>query len=180
MGILFKDDLHDSFGTRALGYMPYGGADFGEVQAVARAVGDGDDDAFYAAWIGAGDRLAERGREALAKGRRASARDSFLRAACHYGSSYHLFFGAPVDPRLVAAFRKQIAAFNDGLALLDPPVMPLRIPFGDHAFPAYLLPAAGRAGETRRSPICTLPRRSPPRGADITASSSTDPVRARC
>lgn len=155
MGILFKDDLHDSFGTRALGYIPFGGTDFGEVQAVARAVGERDDDAFYAAWIGAGDRLAERGREALAKGRRASARDAFLRAACHYGSSYHMFFGAPVDPRLVAAFRKQIAAFNDGLALLDPPVTPMRIPFGEHAFPAYFLPAAGRAGETRPLVILT-------------------------
>ena len=155
MGLLFKDDLHDSFGTWALGYIPYGGADFGEVQAVARTVGEGDDGAFYEAWTGAGDRLVERGKEALAKGRRASASDAFLRAACHFGSSYHPLFGAPVDPRLVTAFRKQIAAFNDGLALLDPPVLPTRIPFGNHAFPAYFLPAAGRAREKRPLVILT-------------------------
>jgi len=55
MGLLFKDDLHDEFGTWPLGYVPWGGVDFGEVQAV----GDGDDGAFHAAWVEAGDRLAE-------------------------------------------------------------------------------------------------------------------------
>ena len=58
MGLLFKNDLHDEFGTWPLGYIPYGGADFGEVRAVADAVGDGDDAAFCDAWCAAGDRLA--------------------------------------------------------------------------------------------------------------------------
>lgn len=59
MGILFKDELHDAFGTWPLGYIPFGGADFGEVLAVARTVGEGDNDAYYRAWTAAGDRLAE-------------------------------------------------------------------------------------------------------------------------
>ena len=46
MGILFKNDFLDGFGTWALGYIPYGGADFGEVQAIAQAVGDGDESAY--------------------------------------------------------------------------------------------------------------------------------------
>ena len=45
MGLIFKDDLHNEFGTWPLAYIPYGGADFGEVAAVARAVGEGDDSA---------------------------------------------------------------------------------------------------------------------------------------
>jgi hypothetical protein len=51
MAVLFKNDFLDGFGTWALGYIPYGGADFGEVQAVAQAVGDGDDGVFYDAWV---------------------------------------------------------------------------------------------------------------------------------
>jgi hypothetical protein len=47
---LFRTDLHEAFGTWPLAYIPYGGADFGEVRAVAEAVGDGDDAAFYDAW----------------------------------------------------------------------------------------------------------------------------------
>jgi hypothetical protein len=42
----FHDSLHDDFGTWPLAYIPYGGADFGEIVAVAYAVGDGDDYAF--------------------------------------------------------------------------------------------------------------------------------------
>ena len=155
MGILFKDELHDEFGTWALGFIPYGGADFGEVQAVARAVGDGDDGAFYRAWTDAGDRIAERARDALAAGRRETARDAFLRAAGHYASAYHPLFGSPVDPRLLAAFRKQIAAFDRGLALLDPPVAPLRIPFEGGSMPAYFLPASGRSHQVRPLVILT-------------------------
>lgn len=155
MGTLFKDELQDFFGTWPLGYIPYGAADYGELEAVARAVGDGDDGAYYQAWNDAADRLVERGKVALARGKRESARHAFLHASCHYSASYHILFGKPVDPRLTAAFRKQLAAFNDGLALLDPPVTQQRIPFGEHTFPAYFLPASGYAGRVRPLLILT-------------------------
>ena len=50
MASLFRDELHKQFGTWPLAYIPYGGADFGELEAVAQMVGDGDDAAFYNAW----------------------------------------------------------------------------------------------------------------------------------
>ena len=153
--MLFKDDLHEFFGSWALGYIPYGGADYGEVQAVARAVGDGDDVAFNKGWTDAGDRIVELGRALLASGKRTSACDAFLRASCHYAVSSHPLFGYPVDRHLAASFRKQIDAFNQGLALLEPAVEPLRIPFEDRSLPAYFLPAAGHANDVRPLVILT-------------------------
>ena len=50
---------------------------------------------------------------------------------------------AAADPRLVAAFRKQMEAFNKALALRDPPVAPLRIPFEGTSLPACFIPAVG-------------------------------------
>ncbi len=144
MGFFFKDDLQDAL-TWAAGYIPYGAADLGEIKAVAQTVGDGDAGEFNKAWVEAGDRIVERARAALAAGKRTSARDAFMRASCHYASSYRPLFGKPVDPRLLASFGKQIAAFNDGLALFDPPVVPLRIPLDGQPMPAYFLPARGRA-----------------------------------
>lgn len=47
------------------------------------------------------------------------------------------------------AFRRQIAAFERGLALLPDPVAPLRIPYEGTTLPAYLLPAAGMASQRR-------------------------------
>ncbi|WP_421723518.1 alpha/beta hydrolase family protein [Bauldia sp.] len=155
MGLIFRDDFHDDFGAWPIGYIPYGGADLGEVIAVGRAVGDGDDGAFYDAWVAAGDRFASQAEEAQAAGRRASARELFLRASCFYCAAYHPIYGAPVDPRLVAAFRKQIVAFDSGLALNDPPVEPLRIPFAGGSLPGYLIPAVGAGDTARPLLICT-------------------------
>jgi pimeloyl-ACP methyl ester carboxylesterase len=155
MGLIFKDQLHDEFGTWPLAYIPYGGADFGEIAAVGRAVGNGDDSAFYNAWVEAADRMAGEAQALADRGRRASARELFLRASCFYGVSYHPLFGRPVDPRLVAAFHKQMDAFDKGLALRDPPVEPLRIPFEHTSLPAYFIPALGNATAVRPLLICT-------------------------
>jgi pimeloyl-ACP methyl ester carboxylesterase len=70
-----------------------------------------------------------------------------LRASAFYATSYHPLYGDPADPRLLSAFAKQTLALNRGLALSDPPVMPVRIPFESASLPAYMLPAEGRQGE---------------------------------
>lgn len=155
MGQLFKDALHERLGTWPLGYIPYGGPDYGEIEAVARVVGEGDDDAFHRAWTAAGDRLAAEGDLALAKGHRASAHELLLRASCCHGKSYHPLYGRPVDPRLATSYRKQIELFDRALALRDEPVLPLRIPFEGTTLPAYFVPAAGGANEVRPLLICT-------------------------
>lgn len=146
---LFADELHETFGTWPLGYIPYGGADFGEVAAVAAAVGDGDDARFHEAWIAAAARLAAEAEAALGRGHVTSARELCLRASAFFAASFHPLYGAPVDPRLLAAFRAQIAAFDHGLALAPHPVRPQTIPFQGHALPAYLVPATGREHEVR-------------------------------
>ena len=143
MARLFRDDLHEAFGTWSLAYIPYGGGDFGEVVAVAEAIGDGDDSAYYKAWTAAADRLRAAADAALTEGHASSARELYLRASAFYATSFHPLYGAPVDPRLLAAFRKQIAAFDQGLALGRHPVHPQRISLENLALPAYFIPAQG-------------------------------------
>jgi hypothetical protein len=55
--MIFSNSFHDGFGTWPVAYIPYGGADFGEIVAVAEAIGQGDDGAYYSAWMQAGDRI---------------------------------------------------------------------------------------------------------------------------
>src|SRR5262249_54760363 len=155
MGLVFENDLYDEFGTWSVGYIPFGGPDFGEIRAVGRAVGSGDDKAFYEAWVAAGDRVVAEAVAEESRGHRSSARDLFLRASAFYAASYHPLYGAPVDPRLVAAFRKQVEAFDRGLKFFDPPVVPMRIPFEGATMPAYFIPAFGRAEEVRPTLILT-------------------------
>lgn len=156
MAWLFKDELLDQLGTFPLGYIPYGGSDFGEVAAIAKAVGDGDSTTFYDTWVAAAERLATQATAALDAGRRASARQLYLRAACFYATSYRPLFGFPVDERLKAAFRQQIDAFEKGLALLDVPAEVLRVPLEGATMPAYVVhPQDERAGKAGPLLICT-------------------------
>jgi len=155
MTLLFENEFHDEFGTWPLAYIPYGGADFGEIAAVAKAVDKDDDGAFYHAFVAAGDRMAAEAEKTLAKGHRASARELFLRASVFYATSFHPIYGKPVDPRLLAAFRKQVAAFDRSLALGDPPVQPMRIPFASAQMAAYLIPAVGHERDVRPLLILT-------------------------
>ena len=155
MGLLFKDDLLDEFGSWPIAYIPYGGADFGEIEAVAKAVGGGDAVRFHEAWVAAGDRFAAEADAAERRGSLVSARELFLRASVFYSTSLHPLFGAPVDPRLLAAYRKEIDALDRGLRLFDPPILPQRIPFEGAAMRAYFVPAAGYAAATRPTIIFT-------------------------
>ena len=79
-----EDPLYDGFASWALGYAPYGGTDPGEVIAICRAIGDGDDSAYYDAWTGAAARLVEEGDTCLSKGQRRSAREFYLHATSFY------------------------------------------------------------------------------------------------
>lgn len=152
---IFSNALHEQLGTWPIAYIPYGGADFGEVRSIAQAIGDGDDDAFYAAWTEAADRMMDEGRVAEAHGHETSAREYYLRAACFYGKAFHPLFGYPVDPRVTESSQRQIASFNRGLALGDEPVEPVRIPFETASMLAYVIPAQGRASERRPLLILT-------------------------
>jgi len=149
MAELFINKLHDAFGSWPIAYIPYGGADFGEIQAVATAVGDGDDSAFYDAWIAAADRMAGEADSALARHHKDSARDLLLRASVFYAASYHPLYGKPVDARLLNAFRKQSSALDRGLSLFNEPIRSVRIPFEKTGMPAYLIPAVGHENEVR-------------------------------
>jgi dienelactone hydrolase len=146
---MFHDALHEDFGTWPIAYIPYGGADFGEIRAVAKAIGEGDDGAYYDAWNEAGDRLKAEADAALSKGHVASARALYLKASAFYATSFHPLYGAPVDPRLLSAFRKQVEAFDKGLALGPHPTAPLAIPFGKTSLPAYFIAAEGFETEVR-------------------------------
>lgn len=155
MTVLFKDDFLDDFGQWPLAYTPYGGGAFGELQAIAAAVGDGGVDEYHTAFTAMARRLADEADAAHAAGHLASARQAHLRSSSYYAASYHPLYGSPVDPRLLDAFDKQVIQLDKGLALGDAPCTPARIPYDGTTLPAYLIPAPGAAGQKRPTIIFT-------------------------
>jgi len=116
---------------------------------VAEATGDGGADAYYDAWTSVAKRLEADAFDASRKGRRQCARELYLKASAFYAASYHPLYGAPVDPRLLTAFRKQVEMLDQGLALRAHPVAPMRILLEASSLPTYLIPAEGREREER-------------------------------
>lgn len=151
MAPLFQDEFLNGLGTWALGYIPYGGSDYGEVTAVAAAVGNGDggEDAFYTEWLAAGDRHVSEAEQARTAGRVVTARDQYLRAAVAYGTAYHPLYGTPVDQRLTSTFARQMAALETGLGMGPAPATKLKIPFDGIELPGFFIPAPGHSEEAR-------------------------------
>lgn len=157
MGLLFKDALHDRLGTWPLAYIPYGGADFGEVRAVAHEVGDGDDSRFFDAWSRAAERLAGDAGRAMERGQRGIAAALWLRASAFYATAYHPLYGEPVDPRLRAAQALQVDAFDRAMQLHEGHVEPMAIDCEGTALPAYLIcSTSGPSQPSEAGPLLIL------------------------
>jgi len=148
MGI-FTDPLHDEFTEMMLGMAPYGGADLGEVEAMAKQVKDGDDGSFFEACAAiAKARIAE-GDAAATAGHQETAYDCYLRAALFLGIGYHPIYGTPVDPRLVDAFHLQMETFEKALRLGVVRAEPVDVPYEGTKIPAWFVRAIGHEDERR-------------------------------
>jgi pimeloyl-ACP methyl ester carboxylesterase len=145
----FTDPVHDEFTEMMLGMAPYGGADLGEVAAMAKLVQDGDDGSYFEACASiARARIAE-GDAAAKAGHLDTAYDCYLRAALFLGIGYHPIYGTPVDPRLVDAFHLQIETFEKALRLGVVRAEPVDVPYEDTRIPAWLVRAVGHEDEPR-------------------------------
>jgi len=131
--------MWEAFGVRALMFALDRGADFGECVTTVGRVPEGDLDAWHREWVATGDRIAAIGDASAAAGHRVSAREAYYRACNYYRVSYLPLYGAPTDPRLVAAFEAETATFLKGAALSDIPIEAVEIPFEDKTLPGYLV-----------------------------------------
>jgi pimeloyl-ACP methyl ester carboxylesterase len=138
MGMIFKDELFDAQWLRAAGHSSAGGADIGECFAAARQIGEPDAERWFQAWSELADGILAEAEKSLAQGCRFSARSAYLRASNYYRTAYTFLIGAPVDARVVSAYRCQRAAFEAAASLMSPAAESIRIPYGDAFLHGYL------------------------------------------
>ena len=143
--MIFKDELFDAQWLRAAGHGCAGGADVGECLAAARQIGEPDAERWFQAWSELADGILAAAQKSLAQGGNVSARSAFLRASNYYRTAYTFLIGAPVDARVVGAYRRQRAAFEAAVSLMSPKAEPIRIPYGEGFLHGYLFRAADDA-----------------------------------
>ncbi len=142
MPALMSDELFSAQLVRAIGYAPYGGADFGECAATAAHITKVDVTLWYEQWFATAERLRRQAVESGAAGAVVSARGAYLRASNYYRTAGLFLMGAPVDPRLVEAHRLEVESFRAGAALLDIPPEVIAIPYEGASLPGYFFRAA--------------------------------------
>jgi pimeloyl-ACP methyl ester carboxylesterase len=153
---LFADPLQDEFASWALGFAPFGGADVGEIVAIADRVKPGDDDSFFKEWSKAAAIHLDAAETAESQGRRHTAYEEGLQASCLYGPAMHIVYGAPVDPRMQAAFAAYSRAFALAMRMRADPAEPMEIPLDGKSMSAFFVPATGvQSGERRPLVIMT-------------------------
>jgi alpha-beta hydrolase superfamily lysophospholipase len=140
--LLFKDDSEFWFEiSRLFGAAEYGGAEFGEVIAIAKNIKSGDYDSWYDAHCAFADRLADEADGQLKKGHKISARDNFLRASSYYRSAEFFLHANPQDPRMKRAFERTTACYKQAAALFTPAIEAVEIPYQGTTLPGYFHPA---------------------------------------
>jgi pimeloyl-ACP methyl ester carboxylesterase len=134
----FADNVQFWFeAKRAFGASSYGASEFGEVMATVNRITSGDGDSWFNEWNAIAERIFAEAEAQLAAGHRTSARDSYLRACTYFRNSEFFLHGNPEDPRIYSAYRKSIAAYKACIALYDPPILAVEIPYEDTTLPGY-------------------------------------------
>ncbi|MER6349220.1 alpha/beta hydrolase family protein [Streptomyces sp. NPDC001595] len=142
MTFLFDDPAFDYQALRTAGYADYGGAQLGEVVAVASRIGDGDTEAWRQAWTALAERVHRLGAAARDEHRPVDARAALLRAHNYYRTAEFFQRDDPHDAEALRLMRLSRETFADAAALMDRPPEFVRIPYEDTSLPAYLYRAA--------------------------------------
>lgn len=150
------DELLDAQVQRAIMAASIGAADRDECLAVARRIGGVDLDRWHDEWRRAGDVAIAKADEMVATGDPEGATRAFLRAATYYRTAGLMAYGAPLDPRLVAANWDQTDAFRRGVALLAIPPSIVEIPYGDTTLPGYWFEPAASSSSTVDGSVVVL------------------------
>ena len=144
----FFNDPSFDFEARALfGDIHYGAGDVGEMLTAVASISDGDAASWVSEWRSLAERVESIGDAANKTGHRVSARGAYLRAAVYYAASYVFVDGTEnADAQLSELFAAHRKCFDLHVGLLDPPAIPISVPYEDSDLPGYLfIPAADGA-----------------------------------
>jgi pimeloyl-ACP methyl ester carboxylesterase len=116
MAFPFKDSLFQAQWLRLAGHAAAGGADLGECLAVAERIREPSLESWFDAWMAAAERIMREGEASQTAGHEASAHAAFLRASNYFRGAYIFLMAPGPDRRLMDAYRRQRAAFEQAMA----------------------------------------------------------------
>ncbi len=136
----FDDPSYDYEFKRTMSYAVSGGADINECLMAAQGIILGQGDTWYEAWHKPAAQLEAMAVKALADGRKATARESLLRASNYHRTAEFFLHGNPKDPRIISSWRASRQTFRQAAEFMNHPIETIAIPYGPrNRLPGYLL-----------------------------------------
>lgn len=144
MRLIFDTDEAFSYETlRAVGYIPYGGGDIGEVLAATSEITPGDYESWHREWRALADRIAAIADKCAADGHAVSATEAYLRASNYYRTSEFFLRDNPTgDPRVLEVFQRSVDTFRAAPAI-QTQWQQVSIPYEGTTLGAYYHNASG-------------------------------------
>lgn len=146
MKVKFQDEQFDFQLLRVMGHTSSRQAEPGECLATAGRIVEGDFESWTREWTRTASRCEEIAVTSLAKGRRASAGDAFLRAANYLRAAEFYLHGTPSDPRIAELSDRALRCFHEGLRASGVRHEVVRVAYEGTTLPAIFYPG----GEGRR------------------------------
>ena len=126
-----------------LGTTHWGGSTLSEVHQVGERLADkvGDDEAWFAEWRRAGDKVRALADQEDGAGHRLTAAEAYLRACCYYQMGER--FRLPKDDVALSVYRDSVDCFKRYIDRIDGArIEPVEVPFEGGVLPAYFVDAA--------------------------------------
>jgi pimeloyl-ACP methyl ester carboxylesterase len=149
--IRFRNDDMDFYFAWILAHQREGGSAFGECFYAAAQVRDGDPESWYTAWMELARRVESQAAQALARGHRVSAHETYLRAFTYHQMAS--IFIRPRDPRLREIWQKAQWCFRQATTQCKPSAEPIEITFEGKFLPGYFLRGND---ESRKAPTLIM------------------------
>jgi len=139
MKFLFDDESFSFEALRAASFATYGGAELGEVLVTARAIPNGDENAWHREWKATAERVEQLGRTSLAAGHLVSAREALLRASNYYRTAEFYRRENPWhDPEVALLSTRSRETFQTAMPLFGFGFEQIVIPYEQTTLPGYL------------------------------------------
>lgn len=148
----FYDDDGFNFAVLlALGSAYRGLADVGEILATIERIPEGDREAWIREWSATADRLRAAAEASEKAGHTASARSAYLRASLYYDHASSMSPGSSDPDRYHTLWEAHRDCWDRSVALWDPPVEKVAIPYEGTTLEGYLF--CPRDGAARRPTV---------------------------
>ena len=144
MGFEFYSDPDTNYGVQvALGGVPAGLGDVGEILVAVQNAPNGDDESWAAAFGALAERVERIADSSDSSGDKRSARDAYLRAAAYYAARLEAVQSQADDTIVQRAFEDHRRCWDAFADLNEPPLERVAIPYEGSTMPGYFLSVDG-------------------------------------